>query len=159
MAQYVGEATPPTREPENPLLRTPTSGQNLTKTISPLSGNSLFEKRFDTLCREVIKPALLQVVNLHIERGSFAVLDIIDGPGPVQRSDNDYFVDNRRIILRAQPLSASLWFVAWEPSVLVQARRGAAGPLRCHPLEEITTGFVEKIAGDFLDSIGVHQNG
>lgn len=111
-----------------------------------------FRESFENLCREVIRPTLLRVVTEHARtRGAVLSLDVIDGPGPTARNPSDIFADNRRVILKIAPLG-ELWFVGWDPEVILQPRHGGQGPVSIYTLGAITSAVVEDAARRFIES-------
>lgn len=110
-----------------------------------------FAEAFRACCKDVIEPTLARLA----EASAFCTLprSVVLGPGQCAATDTGKFADNRRIMLKTRT-HVELWFVAWEPHVLMQVRRATTGSepevLR---LEQITPAFVERLARVFLDSL------
>lgn len=110
-----------------------------------------FADAFRERCQDVIDPTLTRLA----ETSAFCTLprSVVHGPGPCAATDTGKFAGNRRVMLKTRA-HVELWFVAWEPHVLMQVRRANTGSepevLR---LEQITPAFVERVARVFLDSL------
>jgi hypothetical protein len=102
--------------------------------------------------RDVVAPALQRVADA-VGTEFAPSLSVIQKDGPTQPPDDSIVNGNRRVILRVEDV-VELWFVAWDPFVLIQNRRGQVGsPPRLHTLGQLTPNDVRGMATKFLSGV------